>query len=172
MQKQLHPKSRWVFRFRGFFGALAFTWVAGWLLFGIFSGFNNLETQNPFDFFTPLNIILWALVVIIIMESYARLSYNNWFYEFTADNLRLERGIIWKRYSNVPYERVQNVDIKRGVFARLFGFSEVDIQTAGYSGAQKRGWAEGYIPGVDVKEAEEIREFLMKKIGKRSKGGL
>jgi hypothetical protein len=35
-----------------------------------------------------------------------------------------------------------------------------------------KGRSEGYIPAVSIKEAEQIREFLMKKIGKRNKQGL
>ncbi|MBI2629879.1 PH domain-containing protein [Candidatus Pacearchaeota archaeon] len=106
-------------------------------------------------------IILTALV--IFNQLYITWFYNRWFYEFTPDNLKIERGIIWKKYSNIPYERVQNVDITRGIFARIFGFSSVNIQTAGYSGYGGGLMGEGFIPGVDKDEAEKIREFLMKK---------
>jgi len=102
------------------------------------------------------------------------MAYNRWFYEFTGDQLRVERGIIWKRYSNVPYQRVQNVDITRGIVARICGFSSVNIQTAGYSApANAHGRSpEGYIPAVATGEAEKIREFLMKKINKKNSSGL
>ena len=101
------------------------------------------------------------------------MSYNRWFYEFNDNGLRLERGIIWKRYSNVPYERIQNVDVHRGIIARMLGFSAVFIQTAGYSygGGQGLG-SEGYLPAVSKEEAEKIRDFVMKKISKRSSQGL
>ena len=106
----------------------------------------------------------YLVFVILASEIYARMSYARWFYEFTDEGLRLERGIIWKRYSNVPYERIQNVDIQRGIIARLFGFSSVMIQTAGYSA---QPYAEGYIPAVDMRLAEEMRTFVMKKITHR-----
>ena len=117
---------------------------------------------------------MYFLAIVLIAEVYARMAYNRWFYEFTDTNLRIERGIIWKRYSNVPYERVQNVDITRGIIARILGFSSVNIQTAGYSIPARgyRGQSEGYIPAVDRDHAEKIREFLMKKIHKKSKQGL
>jgi membrane protein YdbS with pleckstrin-like domain len=116
--------------------------------------------------------LFFILSIIIIAEIYARMAYKRWFYEFTDSNLKLERGIIWKRYSNVPYERVQNVDIHRGILARMLGFSSVMIQTAGYSGAGRGMHTEGYLPAVDIDAAEKIRDFLMKKISKRSSGGL
>ena len=92
------------------------------------------------------------------------MAYKRWFYEFTKEGLKLERGIIWKRYSNIPYERIQNVDVHRGIIARTFGFSSVIIHTAGYSG---QAVAEGNIPAVSVQEAEKLRTFVMNKITKK-----
>ena len=113
-----------------------------------------------------LSIFVYFLLILIVGEIYTRLAYNRWFYEFTDDGLRLERGIIWKRYSNIPYERVQNVDVHRGVIARIFGFYSVLIQTAGYSA---HPYAEGYIPALGIDQAEQIRTLVMKKITHRRK---
>ena len=104
----------------------------------------------------------------VLGEVYSRLAYKNWKYELTSHEIKLERGIIWKRYSAIPFERVQNIDIQRGILARMLGFSTLNIQTAGYHmPARGGGVSEGYIPAVSVKDAEEIRDFLIKKIGKR-----
>ena len=92
------------------------------------------------------------------------MAYNRWFWEFNNEGLRLERGIIWKRYSNVPYERIQNVDIHRGIIARMLGFSSLMIQTAGYS---THPHAEGYIPPLDRNQEEQLRSFVMKRITTR-----
>nr|MBI4156625.1 PH domain-containing protein [Candidatus Woesearchaeota archaeon] len=151
---QLHPGARWQFRITGYF------------LFGIPGFFLSLWII-PFAILlfnssiAGIILISYIVFVIIASEIYARLSYNRWFYEFTDEGLRLERGIIWKRYSNVPYERIQNIDVYRGIIARMFGFSSVLIQTAGYSGQIN---AEGSIPAVDINQAEKIRIFIMKKI--------
>ncbi len=118
-----------------------------------------------------IGIIFWLILVFGISEIFAQLAYNNWHYEFTATNLKLQRGIIWKRYSNVPYERVQNVDVYRGILARMLGFSTINIQTAGYHAYARRGiTSEGHIPAVGIKAAEHIREFLMKKISHKGGG--
>ena len=45
--------------------------------------------------------------------------------------MKLEKGVIYKVYTNIPYERIQNIDIYRGIIARLCGFSAVSVQTAG-----------------------------------------
>jgi len=178
MKTQLHPGARWLFRFKGYFGSIIFTFLlGGFLSFTIGVLLVKKITGSTSQFPISANVIpviFGAIILVIILaEVYARMSYNRWFYEFADNQLRLERGIIWKRYSNVPYERVQNVDITRGIIARIFGFSTVNIQTAGFSySPNKTATSEGYIPAVPVEEAENIREFLMKKISKKSKQGL
>jgi membrane protein YdbS with pleckstrin-like domain len=122
------------------------------------------------DIFLRLSIsfVLIILITIFIGEIYSRLAYKNWKYELTSKELKLERGIIWKKYSTIPFGRVQNIDIQRGILARIIGFSTLNIQTAGYHYAGNAGSiSEGYIPAVSVEEAEKIRDFLIKKIGKR-----
>jgi putative membrane protein len=120
--------------------------------------------------FIPFWITVYIGLIIVVGEMYARMAYNRWFYEFTPDQLRFERGIIWKKYTNIPYERIQNVDITRGIIARILGFSTVNIQTAGFSYTPNRNaFAEGYIPAVSVEEAEKIREFVIKKVSKKGR---
>ena len=174
MKQQLHPGAKWLFRLRAYWGflfLLIFIWVFSIQFILVLSKFilggANIWSA-VFVFF-----ILYIALVIAIAEIYARMAYKRWLYEFTPINLKIERGIIWKHYSSIPYERVQNVDMHRGILARMLGFSSVMIQTAGFSGYSGRGygaWAEGYIPAVSEKEAENIRGFLMKKIGKRGRG--
>jgi uncharacterized membrane protein YdbT with pleckstrin-like domain len=76
-----------------------------------------------------------------------------------------------KVYKSIPYERVQNVDIKRGILARILGFSVLDVQTAGYSGGYGNGrmLPEGRIPALSVVDAEKYREFVLGKISGKGK---
>ena len=166
---QLHPGARWQFRISGYFmfgfiGIFFGLWIiaplASLLLSAVGVSTSSIVTL------VLLSILGYILFVIIVSEIYARMAYNRWFYEFNDEELRLERGIIWKRYSNVPYERIQNVDVHRGIIARMLGFSSLMIQTAGYSGQMH---AEGYIPALEMNQAEQIRNFVMKKITRRRK---
>jgi membrane protein YdbS with pleckstrin-like domain len=176
MQKQLHPGAKWLFRIRAYSVLIVLAIILGSFIIQMFSILlkaGNEEGVSGAIAALIVTLIVYILIIILVGEIYTRMSYNRWFYDFTDTNLKVERGIIWKKYSNIPYDRVQNVDIQRGILARLFGFSSVMIQTAGFSYTPNRGsWAEGYIPAVDMNEAEKIRDFLMKKIGKKSKGGL
>lgn len=161
MKKQLHPGALWMWRISSY---------SFWIFFLIIISM-TLYTNTTLNSTTNIIIIVALTILwIILVEVLNRMSYNRWFYDFTDTNLKLERGIIWKKYSNIPYERIQNVDITRGIIARMLGFSTLNIQTAGYSmstGSGRGMHSEGYIPAVNVKEAEQIRDFLMKKIGKK-----
>jgi len=172
--EQLHPGARWLFRVSGWLWAIILFIFIGWFIFPLFFAIFALAPSITGVLLAILFSVLFFLAfVIIFAEIYARLAYNNWRFEFTHDSLRLERGIIWKKYSNIPYERVQNVDISRGIIARACGFSSVHIQTAGYSySARGMPISEGYIPAVNMQRAEQIREFVLKRIGNKNKQGL
>lgn len=114
-------------------------------------------------------------MVILFGEIYSRLAYKYWKYDFTPNELIIEKGIIWKVYKNIPYQRIQNIEISRGITARIFGFSTANIQTAGYSapihtrwGSVAGGGAEGNIPAVSIEDGERIRQFIMSKLGRKS----
>jgi uncharacterized membrane protein YdbT with pleckstrin-like domain len=134
MKNQLHPGARWLFRFKGY-SSFIFIFILAFMFSGFFASWVSNDTSKALDIMTTMIMIFTSaiLLVLIIGEIFARMSYNRWFYEFTDHQLRLERGIIWKKYSNIPYERIQNVDITRGIIARICGFSTVNIQTAGFS---------------------------------------
>lgn len=168
---KLHPGAKWQFRFNAYISL-----IAPIVVLTIFS-LNPIIRSMSLSFSIALGGILIILLFLITFgEIYARMAYNRWKFEFTETNLKKEHGIIWKKYSNIPYERIQNVDIHRGVLARIFGFSSVLVHTAGYSNpAQGRGLgAEGYIPAVSPSYAEKIRDFLMHKISRKgsNSGGL
>ena len=162
--EKLHPGAKWYFRVRFysmFFFFSFFALIGGGAIFFLFE--------------TIYFVIVGAIVLIIVLgEVFAKLSYDNWGYEFTKTELRIQRGIIFKNYHSVPYSRIQNVDIARGILARAFGYSAVNIHTAGYSapsfgGSMGRG-AEGYIPALSAEKAEKIRDWVTKSVSGRSSG--
>ena len=113
-------------------------------------------------------------LLILLCYFLAKSAYRYWHYELTENALRIEKGIIWKKYLSIPYERIQNVDISRGVLDRILNLSDIQIQTAGNSAVYGRpgGWhSEGKIPGLDIKIAEQLREELVNK-SKGTKQGL
>ena len=168
---QLHPGAKWIFRLRAYYPLIAIGIFITFWIFPILILFLGVVIG------LTLAVIFYILFVLIVAEIYARMSYNRWLYEIANEEIKIERGIIWKKYTSIPYERVQNVDIHRGIVARIVGFSTVEIETAGQSGFGGRGYgfrfgmgkhrqyrSEGHLPAIDINNAEKIREFVMKKI--------
>jgi len=166
--KQLHSGAKWIFRLRTYFSLLFLTFILGSFLVPLMLSLSEESSINSFFWNYFLYLFSGIIFAVVLGEVYSNLAYKNWKYELTSNEVKLERGIIWKKYSAIPFERIQNIDIRRGILARVLGFSTLDIQTAGYHVASQGGiTAEGNITAVSVKEAEEIRDFLIKKIGKR-----
>jgi membrane protein YdbS with pleckstrin-like domain len=172
--EKLHIGARWIFRFRVYSFLFVLFWIFVWLFFV------SLGSKENAPIFTIIGygsvfLVPFIIFLILIAEIYARLSYTFWGYEFTSNELKIERGIIWKTYKSIPYGRIQNIDIKRGIIARILGFSTIEIQTAGYSAIQTGNRAygmhsEGYLPAVSLKEAEKIRSMIIKRIGNKKQG--
>jgi len=171
MQK-LDSKVVWVFFFRFLFaGLLPFIFLAFYLA-GFLASANLIRANLSYLWWLLLFLILYAVFCWI----WAKLTYRFWKYELTEDAFKKEQGVIWKKYVSLPYERIQNVDIHRGVIARILGLRDILIQTAGAS-AVVRGrsiygvGAEGYLPGLGKDVAEQLREELIKRV-KGTKQGL
>lgn len=51
-------------------------------------------------------------------------------YKLTTERLMIERGFIGRRTEEVDLYRVHDVSVKQNVLERLFGFGDVDVETA------------------------------------------
>jgi len=161
--ESLHPGYKWAIRVTAFIRSIIFV-----ILIVIWSIGNISANGNQTG---PVLLAAYAIVYLIITEIYTRMSYNRWKYKFEPHALKIEYGIIWKKYKSIPYERIQNVSIKRGLLARMLGYSTLEIETAGSSGIKwgknKEYHSEGHIPAVSIKAAESVSNFLLKKINNK-----
>lgn len=160
---QLHPKAVWLF-FSNFL--IIFLIIGGWI--GAILGLTFIPL-----FFKDIAAIGAALIALllflvltfaIIAYVWAKLAWENYMYKLTDESLEIHRGVLWKVHSSIPYERIQNVDIVRGIIARIVGLSDLQIHTAGYSGAARVSVSEGRLPGLVPEKAEELRKLLIKKV--------
>ena len=130
--ENLHPGAKVLFRIQSYIG-LFFLFI----ILGVWLGMALIIVVGASGIF--MGFITGIILMIVIAELYARLAYPRWKFEIGKDSVKIEKGIIWKTYKSIPYSRVQNVDIHRGILARILGFSTLNIQTAGYSGYGHRG---------------------------------
>ena len=163
--QQLDPKAIWLFYFwhipLAIVIAITLAPIIGFILSPFFI-FLSLILANIIA--SVGFVIIYITTIIILPYILARLSYHFYKYELTDNGFRKEQGIIWKRYVTIPYERIQNVDIYRGVLTRILKLSDLHIQTAGFSGAGRYGnSAEGRLPGLSMETAEQLRNELIQR---------
>jgi putative membrane protein len=136
-------------------------WMVGIAFAVIFMGFYmwaNVFDDGP-GF--PLRWIFYLLVLLAVPTFlWAYLWTKLYEYDVTEQGFKSNSGVIIRRETTIPYARIQNIEIYRGIVDRLLGMSEVRIQTAGGSGQVK---AEGIVPGLAVKVAEELQNKLLSK---------
>src|SRR3989344_793259 len=175
--KQLDPKVVWLF-----FISYILRWLIPVIFIGLYLGARVLmiarlgiragiagiyEDQMggmPESWFFWVGLVAFFVLCFL----WAKLTYKYYRYELTEDGFRKESGVIYKRYVTIPYDRIQNVDIYRGILARLLGLSDLQIQTAGASAVMAgRGvygaGAEGRLPGLSREIAEQLRDELVKR---------
>lgn len=98
-----------------------------------------------------------GVVAVIVALAYEIAYYRRFEYELTADTLDVVSGVVSRRDREIPYRRIQNVDISRSVVQRLLGLAAVDLETAGGSST------EGAIRYVTPAEAERLRSEIQRR---------
>lgn len=124
--QQLHPKAVWLFFLRSILIFLFILLIILILIAAILV--KQIEEKQSVSFGWIMFFVIYAIFCLIFSYIWAKFSYRYWRYELTEDAFKKEKGVIWKKYISIPYERIQNVDIYRGIFSRMLGLSELHIQ--------------------------------------------
>jgi uncharacterized protein len=90
-----------------------------------------------------------ALVVLWFVRNRVR----SWAYQERDEDLIVERGVLVRRLSVVPYGRMQFVDVTAGPIDRLFRLATVRLHTAAAA-------SDARIPGLEREEAARLRDRL------------
>lgn len=99
-----------------------------------------------------LGFVLGALALVGLTIVWEYLVWKNYDFFFGEKNLNIEHGVIRKKHREIPLSRIQNVDIQRNLFQRLFGIAKVNLETAGGS------TTEASLKYVDLEKGREIQK--------------
>lgn len=129
------------------------------------------------DITSKLNIPKITITIVLVFLAFlgfsflrAYLYYSYYRYKIGESSLMVRKGVFSIHEAEVPFEKIQNVDIFRGILHRLLGLSSIYIQTAGYSESTEEiiekhpGFvSEASIDGVSKEEAERIKQEVINK---------
>ena len=150
--RRLHPLSP-VLR-----GGLALVAAVAWLVSNQVDAWLGADSQLPDG--TPL---LWlglaATVALLALVAGSWLSWRVSRFRIGPSTLEVRTGLLLRQHRQVRYDRIQAVDLRRPLLARLAGLSEVHVQSAG-AGRDARL---SFLPHA---EAHEVRRTLMALAGR------
>lgn len=121
-------------------------------------------------YFEPVLSLALLGFYLVMLYLIAVVVYNHFHYAVEDEGLRMEYGIINKRHITIPYRQIQNVNITGTLIDRILGITKLEIESAGSTYPDKRevvggtrSKAEGFLPGLSMKEAEHLHDLLLQK---------
>ncbi len=124
------------------------TRIAGFLVIGLFTGSSTGAASL-------LGFLLIGLVLVGLWESAEVRVYE---YRLDADTFDISSGVVSRREREIPFDRIQNVDIAQNVLQRALGIAEVRLETAGGGGE-----SEARLQYVSRQEATRLQELISKR---------
>lgn len=150
--RRLHPLSP-VLR-----GGLAVAAAGAWLVSNQVDAWLGADSQLP-DGRPLLWLGLAAGLGLLALVAGSWLSWRVSRFRIGASTLEVRTGLVLRQHRQVRYDRIQAVDLRRPLLARLAGLSEVHVQAAG-SGSDAR------LAFLPHPEATEVRRTLMSLAGR------
>ena len=104
--------------------------------------------------------LLWSIIAIVVLLIFllgfiwARKSYDYTWYWLTDEGLYIQRGVLWRRKTLVPRNRIQHTDVAQGPLQRKFNLAKLIAYTAGTRDASVP------LDGLLYEVANELREQL------------
>lgn len=122
------------------------------------NGFNftfDIKDERFFQDMIPVLILAIAVVFTFIHGILKWWTYRYWFED---GELRVQYGLFVKKKRFMPFERIQSLNYKEGIFHRIFGLVQVTVETAG----SKDGKPEASLTAVTRVAADQVEQEMNK----------
>ncbi|WP_207588831.1 PH domain-containing protein [Halomontanus rarus] len=106
------------------------------------------------DAVDPVWSVYLAPIGLVVGVAYGLAYYYRFEYELTRDTFDLSSGVFSRRSREIPFGRIQNVDVRQGVVQQLLGVAVVTVETAG------GGETEAQLNVVSEDEANRLRREI------------
>ena len=94
-----------------------------YILPGLAVSYNSLKDQGH------LWMVLVGVLVLILL--YAVLNFIFYRYRLSDNTVEIRSGVIAKKHINLPFDKIQNVQLEQPIFYRMTGYSCMQLDTAG-----------------------------------------
>lgn len=124
------------------------------IVIGIVLVFNE-EVREFWLYLVMLLLVLFGISLIL-----GKISFRKKGFTFRQHDVLYKSGIISETTTIIPFNRIQHVALREGIFARMFGLASIGVFTAG------GGDSDIEIPGIEKEKAQQIKQLLMAKLSK------
>ncbi|WP_298765069.1 PH domain-containing protein [uncultured Polaribacter sp.] len=125
--------------------------LIGLILWDIYFLNEQIPNQKIYIYLCLILVFLFLYTVFIIGFSKRK-------YAVREKDISYKSGILFKKTTTVPYNRVQHIEIDQGPFSRIFKLAAISVYTAGDSSDDLK------ISGILKEDAIQIKEFISNKI--------
>ncbi len=123
--------------------------------------------------FLVIPLLLFAAYKAAVLYTVVRLDYEMRWYVVTDRSLLIRQGVWIVREITLTFANAQNVHVKQGPVERLFGFSNVEVDTAGGGGQKKEQGTQAHravLRGLD--NPQEVRGLILDLLRHQRTAGL
>ena len=121
----------------------------------------KLSSLNfPGIFYLFIALLLVLFIVKYVYEIYYLKYY---FYDATKTELIIRKGVFSRNEITLPFNRIQDIYVDQDILDRIFGLYDVHVSSATMASALL-----SHIDGVNKTNAEELKKFLLKKVGRKN----
>lgn len=129
------------------YGVLLYKLVKSFWVFIPILFSKNIENKMSYLFSVIGGLVLLLLIVAVVQFIYFK-------FKIEGDQFILNKGMVFKKKTAIPIERIQSVNFKQNIVHQLINVTQVEIQTAGAKDVE-----------VSIKAvSRELAEALKKKL--------
>ncbi|MBA6365365.1 PH domain-containing protein, partial [Colwellia sp. BRX8-8] len=114
----------------------------------LYLGYDNF-IAHP-HLWLPIGLSILAIIMISTF-----LSFYFFQYRLYQDHIEIRSGVISKKYVNLPFAKIQNVKLEQPLYYRLFGFTCLQLDTAGSA------MQEAKVVALKVDFAEQLKVEIL-----------
>ncbi|MBC2348221.1 PH domain-containing protein [Listeria welshimeri] len=121
------------------------------IVVGLFSVFRAINSRG---YLPNWAVYLIIVIVVLLVLTPAVLKYITYKYTLEDQGIRIKYGLIFRKNTYIPYERIQTVQKKQWFFFIPFNVCQILIETAGGNGK-----AEADLVAVPVGVVDELKDL-------------
>lgn len=99
-----------------------------------------------------------VLTVLALIGVVSFLHYYFYTYRLMSDTVEIRSGVFSKKHIDLPFTRIQNVTLEQPIYYRLFGYTCLQLDTAGSAKQEAK------IVALPLPEAEQLKLLILEKL--------